>query len=719
MILSGRTFFLVASTLFVSVTASLGSDHRAHSRAHQNQHRNLARSVINNANHQLRDEQHQAVVSSWSEVDDVVDYIIVGGGTAGLALAGRLSEDSDQKILVIEAGSSGYSGASSEKLLTPNAAYYNSAVGGEYDWNFNISKQTALDGRDDLKMPRGKVLGGSSAINGLYYVRHGAREAQILGRHAKALNGGKESGWGWHDVKSAMDKSINYQGASSSHEALKSDLLAITNATDVGENNSGPISISYSDDEFDVEAKWLAAFAELGVDQAANPYAGETAGAFIAPTTLNRHSGQRSFSRTAYLDPIANKRKNLQVLPSQTVARVLFDEEADPATGKVRALGVEYAASRDAPRVTVTARREVILSAGAIGSPQILQLSGVGRKELLDKRQLTVVKDLPGVGQNLQDHFAASVQYDVNANVKLQEECDDTFTDSATAYLGLREIFGSSAEAKAFLDRTEKASDEYLTSSQFASTPEAVKRGWKKTMKSLFKDALAETSISGLSGEPKGAAEILLSTMNNQVGIQGTLQSPFSRGYVHITSADPFASPSIDPAYLSHPADLEIMAATYKYIRKIAKTSQFSKVISSETDATSSLKTADQWKAWIRKNGHTEYHPSSTCSMLSEDDGGVVDTDLKVHGFANLRVVDASVIPLSPSSHLVSYVYGIAEIAADKIKRDRAQGKAEPLADCAEEESDSGNATQEQDCDDTEDAKQQQEEDKEEEDCDE
>ncbi|KAJ1035437.1 hypothetical protein NDA13_000850 [Ustilago tritici] len=411
----------------------------------------------------------------------------------------------------------------------------------------------------------------------------------------------------------------------------------------VGDN--GPVGVTYPDVSYQPVADWVTTLAALGIDHAESPYSGDNQGAFIATSTINPKTWKRSFSRNAYIDPIVNKRKNLVVLPNQTVTRIIWDTELNE-DGKLRALGVEFAANSAASRVHVTARREVILSAGAIGSPQILQLSGVGCKELLEKNNVILVKELPGVGQNLQDHLAGSVTY---------TPADGLVLPSAT----------NLTRKASFVDSS--LSVDYIKSA--TNVPAAVRRGWAKQYKYLLEDLLVLTSKNGFTGSAKGTMEMLLGiSTGSSITVEAALQAPFSRGWVEISSDNAFDIPIINPNYLQHQSDVELMRSGFQLARKIGQNAPLSSLVKAEAAPGAEVDSDEEWDKFVAKTVQTEYHPSGTCSMLDEGDGGVVDEELRVYGTSNGRVVDASVVPISLSSHLMSATYAIAETAAELIK---------------------------------------------------
>ncbi|KAJ1573666.1 hypothetical protein NDA12_006255 [Ustilago hordei] len=614
-----------------------------------------------------RSEPGAAIAKIYTAVTDkVFDYVIAGGGTAGLALAGRLSEDPDVTVAVIEAGHSGYN--SDSELLVPSNAYFKSSVGSDLDWQYETALQSKLQDESGnartASWPRGKVMGGSSAINGLYYKSTDFSPNQIK------------------ELDSSIKKQTKY----------------------VGDN--GPVGVTYPGVSYQPVADWVPTLAALGIDHAESPYNGDNQGAFIATSTINPKTWERSFSRNAYIDPIVNKRKNLVVLPNQTVTRIIWDTELNE-DGKLRALGVEFAANSAASRVHVTARREVILSAGAIGSPQILQLSGVGCKELLEKNNVTLVKELPGVGQNLQDHLAGSVTYTPADGLVLPSATNLTrkasFFDSSVAYITLEKMYGTNETAN-FIARAKKLSVDYIKSA--TNVPAAVRRGWAKQYKYLPEDLLVPTSKNGFTGSAKRAMEMLLGiSTGSSITVEAALQAPFSRGWVEISSDNAFDKPIINPNYLQHQSDVELMRSGFQLARKIGQTAPLSSLVKAEAAPGAEVDSDEEWDKFVAKTVQTEYHPSSTCSMLDEGDGGVVDEELRVYGTSNVRVVDASVVPISLSSHLMSATYAIAETAAELIK----SCPYEVVDECDwdgegedEEVSASADGAEEEDCEDEE-----------------
>lgn len=289
-----------------------------------------------------------------------------------------------------------------------------------------------------------------------------------------------------------------------------------------------------------------------------------------------------------------------------------------------------------------------------------------------------------------------SLQYNVKAGVKLPSNKTSTrYVDSALAALSLKDVLGTDETMASFLKRADQMSTKYFNHNETSDQP--VKFACLKTSAIQLHELLPEKSPAGLEGQPKAAVLIHMKTANGLVTFTVSLQSPLSRGNVNLVSNDAFYSPEINPAYLSHPADEELLISGIEWARKLAGTKTFKKFLANETAATASLQSREAWAKWLREGDPSPeapaklkpitplragYQASSTNSLLAEGDGGVVGPDLRVHGCSNVRVVDASVLPLAPSSALQAYVYGVAELAAGMIKADLKAGKAEPVEEC-------------------------------------
>lgn len=580
--------------------------------------------------------------NGWDLDNKSFDYIIVGGGTAGLVLANRLSADHSNSVAVIEAGDSGYD--DNDKFTVPDANLYNSAVHTKYDWQWRTSNQNYMNGRR-ISWPRGKVLGGSSAVNGLYYVRHSQKEQDAW---ADLAGGNGHDRWSWGSMLSAMKKSEHF------HTPVKHVQNANQVQFDAGSHgHNGPIHTTWPAVTFDPVSAFIKVASKLGAPINKDPYNGRSSGTYLSLSSLSKGNWKRSFSRNAYLDPVAD-RSNLKVLTGHTVRRVVFDRSDH---NNVQATGVQYSDSANGNVHTVHANKEVIISGGSINSPAILQHSGIGEAGLLNNLGIDVVVDLPGVGQNLQDHLSAGMSFKpkdgVNAgpNSVTGNARTDSYVNSAVSYVRMSSIF---QDADNMIQKFKNVADNINN----GNVPEVVKKGQKKSYSKIAYDLLD----SGIS-----PVEILGNVMFNSISIQAALQHPMSRGSIKINSKNPFSAPTIDAGYLTHKIDLAVLREAFKLIRKMSQQSPLKDLIEFETVPGDKVQSNEDWENWIRSSGGTEYHPSCTCSMLPRSEGGVVDTNLKVYGTKNLRVIDASVPPISFSAHLESIVYGIAEIGAEII----------------------------------------------------
>ena len=429
-----------------------------------------------------------------------------------------------------------------------------------------------------------------------------------------------------------------------------------------------------------IVGNWIPTLANSGVPENVDPYNGSGWGSFIATSSINPINWTRSYSRSAYIDPLP-ERSNPIIMPNVTVSRILF--ASHNVSGGLAATSVQFTPYKGADVQTVNVRREVILSAGSIGSPQILMLSGVGPEPILQNAGVNVVLNLPGVGQHLQDHIVTEIVWstdqptagsleEANSNGSPPTDATSTeflsFVNSATSYVNSTVLFGNS-EAAVITFQTQIATQ--LNSSMTSLCPSVdptVQAGYA---------AIYQLGYESFLTSSVGQVEILLAVNEaGQIAIQAALQHPFSQGHLYITSDDPFTPPTIDPQYLSHSADTTLLRQGLKLARSIGNTFPISSVVNVELSPGSSVQTDDEWEEWLVNQIQTEYHPSCSCAMLPLSLGGVVDSQLKVYGLSNVRVADASVFPIQFAAHLQAPTYGLAEQAAKII---RAQWNGEAL----------------------------------------
>ena len=529
----------------------------------------------------------------------VFDYVVVGAGSAGCALAGRLSEDGRWSVLLLEAGRR-------DDHVNIHVPMFVAKVlmDERFTWPFRTEPQQHLNGKSQLWV-RGKVIGGSSSINGNLFVRGDPREYDRW-RAAGC------DGWGWSDLLPVFRRMEDFAGGESATRG-----------------RGGPIGVTRLDDFDELQKAFLDACAALGSPRVDDYNAGRYEGTF--PLQYSTRRGLRSSSARGYLRP-ARARSNLSVLSEAVATRVLL--EGRRATG----VEVEHAGRR----IAVKARREVILSAGPLKSPQLLELSGIGDGELLRTLGLPVVQHLPGVGENLRDH----------PNVRVTYECAKPLTVNdvlRSPWRKLREGARFAFTGKGFLAICSSTAQTNLRSDDTVTQPDLVLR----LMPVSGKDRYARTKRYGL--DPWSGFSIGVTPLQ-----------PHSTGSVHVRSLDPHEQPKMDPRYLSHEADLQLFLDGVKRARAVAADPAMAKLIVRETRPGPGLVDDAGLVDYIRDGVNTSWHMVGTCRM-GVDERAVVDPQLRVHGIAALRVVDSSVFPTIPSSNTNAPSIATGEKAADLI----------------------------------------------------
>ncbi|KAK4935355.1 hypothetical protein LTR10_023585 [Elasticomyces elasticus] len=585
-------------------------------------------------------------------ISESYDFVIVGGGLAGLVLGGRLSEDSNHTVLVLEAGGDGDDYR--ERIDTPSDAYYNSLWPTPLNWAFNTTPQAGMN-NTQMEWPRGKVLGGSSAINGLYMNRPGEIEVNAWKDLLTGMDGADN--WSWDSLYAAMKTSETFTPASSN---IAQEAGITYDASSHGTN--GPIQMSYPGYTFPLVGEWSDAMRTVGVPVSQDTYGGENWGAYVSTSAINPTNWTRSYSRSGYLDPLP-PRSNYDVLANAYVTRLIFNSSSPP--GNLTADSVEYSPDDGATKLTVKVNKEVILAGGTVGSPAVLLYSGVGPKDVLDGAGVTVVSELPGVGHHLQDHLSATVQFGTDqataGSIYASNGSETTnaaflsYVNSAVAYVNATNMFGT-----ALGSLQSSIIGEIDTYAASAGTDATVIAGYK---------AIYNTTVNTILTSPIGQVEMLIgNNLNGTINIGASLQHPYSHGQVYINSSNPMDYPVINPNYLNHPADIQILREGIKLARALGQANPLSGSLTAETSPGSDVQTDDEWNDWLREVAFTEYHPSSSCAMLPLEQGGVVDANLRVYGLANVRVADASVPPIAFSAHLMSATYGLAEQASTIIR---------------------------------------------------
>lgn len=525
-------------------------------------------------------------------------------------------------------------------LTTPTGFSYmrGIAYGSEYGWNYTTT--------DEKNFPLGRGLGGGSAVNGMFWTRPDARDFDAWA----ALNGGDS--WNWEDLNSYIKKAENIVPP----KAENQEQFHIVN-DDGAHGHDGPLKVGWSDYIYKVTENWIPTFEALGI-KAIDLAGGDNHGAAIIPSTLDPEAGTRSCPRNKY---IAEQPQNLVILTGQHVTQITFDEASKDS---LFATGVEFAPAMNEAPAHVKAKKEVIVTAGAIGSPKVLQLSGIGPKSVLEPLGITTKLDLP-VGYNFQDHVMVLVEYNAVEGTEtwnplcMNKEAQETelaawresksgvltYVNEATSYVKLSDT-GKTVEVNI---------DDVINA--HGDLPENVKAGYK-----------AQYEIMQGWLQDKTQIETIMNIWGSQVSsikFESAVQHPWSRGSVFVKSANPWDMPAINPNYLGVEADVQLLQAGVEFVRKMAGTAPFGDVL---TDELSPGPDNTDLVAWMKTNCGSEYHPIGTCPMLPQDKGGVVDTNLLVYGTKNVRVVDSSVVPIQVSAHTMGPTYGVAEKGADVIK---------------------------------------------------
>jgi choline dehydrogenase len=530
-------------------------------------------------------------------MNETFDYIVCGAGSAGCVLANRLSADPGNSVLLLEAG-----GRDTNPWIHIPVGYYRTMHNPKTDWCYITEPVPGFNDRR-IKWPRGKVLGGSSSINGLVYIR-GQREDFD---HWRQLG---NTGWGFDDVLAYFLRS---EGQERGQDAY--------HATD------GPLVVSDPRVRWPLCDDFIAAAENIGVPRRDDFNGAVQEGVGYFQTTIDR--GRRCSAARAFLRPVM-RRKNLKVVTSAHIEKILFQDR--------RARGVRFRHNDQV--VEVGASAEVILSAGAIGSPQILELSGIGAGQGLQALGMSCVHDLPGVGENLQDHMQVRCVYKTTQPMTLNNEVNSLFGKARIGIEYLLRRGGPMAMAASHVSA-------FMRTMPHVATPDI------------------QFHFQPLSADAPGKGLHRFSAYTSSV----TQLRPESRGTVHIKSPVASDYPRIQPNYLSVARDQDVTVAGLKLSRKICSQPPISKKTASEYLPGSEIDNDAALLEYARQCGETIYHPTSTCMMGMGKDA-VVDERLRVHGLDRLRVADASIMPTIVSGNTNAPTIMIGEKAADMILED-------------------------------------------------
>ena len=531
---------------------------------------------------------------------DDFDYIIVGGGSSGATLAGRLSSNPSVKVLLLEAGPSD----GSLKIKVP-LGYGSLFYDQKFNWKYETEPEAELNGRR-MYWPRGKVLGGSSAINAMVYVRGHQNDFKDWAKVAPS--------WSWSNVEPLFKKIEAWKGKSSS-----------------ARGSSGPVGVSNVErDVHPLTNKYLEAGQELGFPLNGDYNGSHMEGVSVYQTTIA--NGLRVSSASAYISK-RNSGRNLKVITNAHVTKLIFDGR--------RATGVCF--SQGNRETTVLTDGEVILSAGALNSPHLLYLSGLGPANELQPHGISVLQDMPHVGRHLQDHIGVDFTLAVNRPSLNQK---------------LRPVLGK------FL-----VGLEYLF---FKSGPLAMSLnqagGFVKSDPSLeIPDLQLYFSPLSYSTAPQGKRPLMSPDPYPAVRLGFNPTKPTSEGWISLKSSDPFESPKFVGNYLSTEEDKKVMISGMHLMRKFLKTKAMRDIVEEELSPGSDFNDDKSFMDFARSEGGTVFHQCGTCRMGKDISSSVVDESLKVHGIDGLRVADASIFPRITTGNTNAPSIMVGEKAADII----------------------------------------------------
>ncbi|KAJ5175434.1 CAZyme family AA3 [Penicillium canariense] len=605
--------------------------------------------------------------SSLAELREQYDYVVVGGGTAGLVVASRLTEDATVSVLVLEAGSNR---VDDPRIAAPGlaASTYDDP---EFDWCITSPPQEHLNGRC-IAEPRGRTLGGSSAINlgmVIYPSRTDLDSWEQLGNE----------GWNWDNLSQYIKRSQTFTPPSSEIK----EQLSLQYIDPAVQGESGPLQVSFGDGPFPTfNGAWPKVFESLNHRITGDPMSGIAKGAFCNPGSIHPTTRTRSHAGVTYYNPEVAKRPNLRVVTEALVEKILLEkkEHADAVATGVKFVG------KDGVQKIVAAKHEVILAAGAIKTPHLLELSGIGDGTLLRSHGIQPIVENPNVGENLQEHGFVPFSWEVAEgqmtgealrNPEIAAGAMAAWQQSGAGPLGLCAIASAYMTPPELQDgELHSLITEYLKSETLSPGMKAQYEVLRKMLEDEEEPSgqytLAPFQITPEKGpSPKGIFG--MTEPENFISIVSVLNRPFSRGTVHMGCSDPQAKPIFDPRFFSHPLDLELHARHVRWLETLAWTEPMASLLKpagrrlQNSSRDISLETA---RELARDRIVAHYHVAGTTAMMPREKGGVVDPQLKVYGTQNLRVVDAGIFPLIPRGNIQATVFAVAEKAADIIRAD-------------------------------------------------
>jgi len=533
---------------------------------------------------------------------ETYDFIVIGAGSAGAVVANRLSANPRHRVLLLEAGPKAHPWSAIP------IGYAKMLHHSKVNWRYHAEPEESTNGRR-LYVPRGRMLGGSSSLNGLAYVR-----GQVQDFDTWAQMGNR--GWSYRDVLPFFKRMESYEGAGEAGGNTDAE-------ADTYRGNEGPLRITNPPADLPLYRALIQAAGEVGIKRVRDYNSASQDGIAMSQATIA--SGRRQSTAHCYLDPVRS-RPNLRIITGALAQSLVLEGQC--------CTGVRYAVGDQVHEVR--AAREVIISGGSINSPQLLELSGIGQPERLQSLGITVAHALPGVGENLRDHYAPRTRWSVGAK-------GATFNDRGRGLGLVREAWQYATRGHGLLSMVAAPLRAFVRSREGLASPDVL-LGW---VPMLYEPGPKLSRQSGMT-------------------CYAHFLRPESKGSVHITSAVPQDAPAIRYNFLSEQIDADVSVRAIRIARQIMTAPAMAPMQVMELAPGAEHNSDDEILAWIKQAGETTYHPVGTCKM-GQDRMAVVDEQLRVHGIEGLRVADASIMPTLTSGNTNAPAIMIGEKAADMV----------------------------------------------------